>query len=162
VVGQAGERVGRRLAVEPGAILGVRHRSRDEVGVLPQALLGAGRELVGIVGHHDERAPQRGAAAHRRGQARAAVLALEPAARDGIAAAQAVQQAARWHLDDAVGRVGRVLVVRPAPEDRDVFGVLIADDGGAVGAQQAPGIQRDEREDARGRGAGGDGRRHAP
>ena len=62
----------------------------------------------------------------------------------------------------ASGSSGVVLVVRPAAEDGDAVGVLEADDGGAVGAQQAPGVQRDEREDAGRRRAGGDRGRHAP
>ena len=83
VVGQAGERVRRRLGVQAGAVLGVGHGGGDEVGVVLQALLGAGGELVRVAGHDDERAPHRGAVAHRRGESHAAVLAVHPVARDG-------------------------------------------------------------------------------
>ena len=162
VVGQAGEHVRRRLGVHPGAMLGVGHGGGDEVGVVLQALLGSGGELVRIAGHDDERAPHRGAVAHRGGETHAAVLAVHAVARDGLAAAQAVEQAARAHVHCRAGVLGAVLVLAPAAEDGDAVGVLEADDGGTVGAQQVPGVERDEREDACGRRTGGDRGRHAP
>ena len=91
------------------------------------------------------------------------MLAVHAVARDGLAAAQPVEQAAGAHVH------GRRWGPRcpcsswvQRPRIGDAVGVLEADDGGAVGAQQAPGVERHEREDARGRRAGGDRGRHAP
>ena len=135
VVGQAGERVGGRLGVQPRAILGVGHRGGDEVGVILQALLGPGRELVRVVGHHDERAPHRGAGAHRGGQAHAVVLAVHPVARDGLAGSAGGRAGCPGARRRCRRDLRAVLVVRPAAEDGDAVGVLEADDGGAVGAR---------------------------
>ena len=142
VVGQAGERVGRRLGVEPRAILGVGHGGGDEVGVVVQALLGAGRELVRLGGHRRRARPT----ARRR---------CAPARPGACSGARRPAGRARWprrtrrrssrlpgtHVDGGVGIVGPVLVVGPAAEHGHAVGVLEADDGGAVGAQQAPGVR---------------------
>ena len=101
-----------------------------------------GANSCGSVATTIERAPHRGAGAHR----------ARPGARSGArrrvrSRAMASPQRRRssrlpgTHLDGGVGVVGPVLVVGPAAEDGHAVGVLEADDGRAVGAQQVPGVR---------------------
>ena len=163
VVGQAGERVGRRLGVEPGAVLGVGHGGGDEVGVVLQALLGARRRT------RADRWPRRSA----RPTARRRCAPARPGACSG---ARRRAGRARWPRRSAGGRAGcpgarrrwrrdprapcSSWVQRPRTVTRSASWKR------TMAAQSAPSrrpaSERDEREDARGRRAGGDRGRHAP
>ena len=111
VVGQAGEPVDGRLGVEARAILGVGDGRGDEVGVVGQALLGAGCEPARLRRPDDQGAPERGGGVHGRRQAHAARLAVGHRARGRLAVAQAREQAAGDDLARGGGVDGPGLVV---------------------------------------------------
>jgi hypothetical protein len=147
-VGQAGQRVGRGLAVQARAVLGVGDGGGDEIGVVLQALLGTGAEALQMVRADHERAPQDGAGVHGRGQAQAPRRLVDLLARERGAGEELREHAAGWRVGDDVDLGVLALVPRPAAEQGEATVVAEAHDRGGVGVEQAARFRGDEGEDA--------------
>ncbi len=144
LVGEPGQRVGRRLRRQGAARLGVGERRGDQLGEVADAVLDARPERH--VGQHGDEAPDMLADADRRADAMAegavAGVAVGPRRQP---AAQRGGDAAGLQREQTVERQRLDAVAAPAADHARMALVLVADDRAGVGAEGARDLGRDER-----------------
>ena len=149
VVGQAGQRVGEGLRVEPVALLGVDQRRGHERGEAREAVGRVGRQRRALRRGGGDDAPEGVVDAHGRdGERVEAELAHDR--RDARVAGVQVRRrlAAVGDRDAAAGlEQRRALALRPHPEHGAPAVLLVAHDDAALGLEQHRGLLGDELED---------------